>query len=100
MYFVEDAPAPMALHSFKTTVTNGEIHVTAHTESTLKKNLARQATLLDGGVYSLGPGVVIVGGGSGAFHAVESLREVTVLILTGTSSLHMYLISMAIRVRS
>jgi hypothetical protein len=76
-YFVEDSPAPMALHSFKTSVVNGDIHVTAHAESTLKQNLARQSTLLDGGAYSLGPGVVIVGGGSGAFHAVESLRGVS-----------------------
>lgn len=66
----------MALHSFKTSVANGEINVTARTENTLKKNLARPATLLDGGVYTLGLGVVIVGGGSGTFHAVESLREV------------------------
>jgi hypothetical protein len=76
----------MALHSFKASVVNGEIHVTAHTESTLKKNLARQATLLDGGVYSLGPGVVIVGGGAGAFHSVESLREVKISLITSTLS--------------
>lgn len=67
----------MALHSFKTSVLNGKIHVTARAESTLKKNMSRQPTLLDGGVYQSGPGVVIVGGGSGTFHAVESLREVS-----------------------
>ena len=71
----------MALHSYKASIVNCEIHVTAHTESTLKTNSARQATLLDGGVYSLGPGVVIVGGGAGAFHSVESLREVNLIYL-------------------
>jgi hypothetical protein len=76
---IEDAPAPMALHSFKTSVLNGQIHVTAFVESTLKQNMSRQPTLLDGGVYESGPGVVIVGGGSGTFHAVESLREVRVI---------------------
>jgi hypothetical protein len=81
LFFLEDAPAPMALHSFKTSVVNGEINVTAHTDFTLKKNLARQQILLDSGIYSLGPGVVIVGGGSGAFHTVESLREASPICL-------------------
>ncbi|KAF8150754.1 flavoprotein [Crassisporium funariophilum] len=72
---IEDAPAPMALHSFQTQVKDGKIHVTAHPASTLKNNMSRQATLLATGVNSMGRGVVIVGGGSGAFHAVESLRE-------------------------
>lgn len=81
----EDAPAPMALHSFKTRVIDGKIHVTANPANTLKNNLARQPTLHATGVDSSGRGTVIVGGGSGAFHAVESLREVSVchsLILT------------------
>jgi NADPH-dependent 2,4-dienoyl-CoA reductase/sulfur reductase-like enzyme/nitrite reductase/ring-hydroxylating ferredoxin subunit len=72
---IEDAPAPMALHSFETQVKNGKILVTANTASTLKKNLSRQPKLLATGVSSAGKGVVIVGGGSGAFNAVESLRE-------------------------
>ncbi|KIK10084.1 hypothetical protein K443DRAFT_81036 [Laccaria amethystina LaAM-08-1] len=72
---IEDAPAPMALHSFKTRVIDGKIHVTANPANTLKNNLARQPTLLATGVDSSGKGTVIVGGGSGAFHAVESLRE-------------------------
>ena len=66
----------MAIHSFKTSVVEGKINVTARVDSTLKKNMSRQAALLDGGIYKSGPGVVIVGGGSGTFHAVESLREV------------------------
>ncbi|CAA7266910.1 unnamed protein product [Cyclocybe aegerita] len=72
---IEDAPAPMALHSFQTQVKDGKIYVTANTTITLKNNMSRQATLLSTGVNSTGKGVVIVGGGSGTFHAVESLRE-------------------------
>ncbi|KAF9532595.1 flavoprotein [Crepidotus variabilis] len=72
---IEDAPAPMALHSFKTSVVDGKINVIANVDNTLKKNMSRQATLLDGGIYGTGPGAVIVGGGSGTFHAVESMRE-------------------------
>jgi len=66
----------MALHSFKTQIKDGKIHVTADPANTLKNNMARQATLRATGINSTGKGVVIVGGGSGAFHAVESLREV------------------------
>ncbi|KDR78894.1 hypothetical protein GALMADRAFT_244538 [Galerina marginata CBS 339.88] len=72
---IEDAPAPMALHSFPTQVKDGKIHVTANPANTLKANMSRQATLLATGVNSSGKGVVIVGGGAGTFHAVESLRE-------------------------
>ncbi|KAF5327184.1 hypothetical protein D9619_004398 [Psilocybe cf. subviscida] len=72
---IEDAPAPMALHSFETRIKDGKIEVTAITENTLKQNMSRQAKLLATGVNSVGKGIVIVGGGSGAFHAVESLRE-------------------------
>ena len=71
----EDAPAPDALHSFKAQVIDGKIHVTANTENTLKKNLSRPAKLLANTVDSSQKGVVIVGGGSATFHAVESLRE-------------------------
>jgi hypothetical protein len=74
---VEDAPAPKAIHSFRTEIKDGKIHVTANAADTLKKNMERQPTLLATGVNSSGNGVVIVGGGSGTFHAVESLREVT-----------------------
>ncbi|KAF9470912.1 hypothetical protein BDN70DRAFT_888625 [Pholiota conissans] len=72
---IEDAPAPKAIHSFHTEVKDGKIHVTANAADTLKSNMERQPTLLATGVNSSGKGVVIVGGGSGAFHAVESLRE-------------------------
>ncbi|KIM40012.1 hypothetical protein M413DRAFT_446902 [Hebeloma cylindrosporum] len=72
---IEDAPAPMAIHSFKTQIKDGKIHVTADPANTLKKNMSRQATLRATGVNSTGKGVVIVGGGSGTFHAVESMRE-------------------------
>ncbi|KAF8199659.1 flavoprotein [Pholiota molesta] len=72
---IEDAPAPKAIHSFRTEIKDGKIHVTANAADTLKKNMERQPTLLATGVNSSGNGVVIVGGGSGTFHAVESLRE-------------------------
>jgi NADPH-dependent 2,4-dienoyl-CoA reductase/sulfur reductase-like enzyme/nitrite reductase/ring-hydroxylating ferredoxin subunit len=72
---IEDAPAPMSLHSFQTQVKDGKIHVTANPANTLKANMSRQPNLLATGVNSTGKGIVIVGGGSGAFHAVESLRE-------------------------
>ncbi|KAE9408369.1 hypothetical protein BT96DRAFT_962732 [Gymnopus androsaceus JB14] len=72
---IEDAPAPSALHSFKAHVSNGKIHVTANPDFTLKDNMARPPKLSTAGFDAVGKGVVIVGGGSGAFQAVESLRE-------------------------
>lgn len=72
---VEDAPAPAALHSFKVHVTDGKIHVTADPENTIKENMMRHPRLLTEDT-SFKTGLVIVGGGSGAFYAVESLREV------------------------
>ena len=77
MILAEDAPAPAALHSFKAHVENGKILVSADPADTLKKNMSRPPTLLASGYQASNtPGVVIVGGGSGAFHTVESLREV------------------------
>ncbi|PPQ99135.1 hypothetical protein CVT24_009325 [Panaeolus cyanescens] len=73
---IEEAPALMSLHTFKTEVKDGKIHVTAVPADTQKKNLARQPKLVSTGANSTGKGVVIVGGGPGAFHAVETLREV------------------------
>lgn len=64
----------MAIHSFKAHVANGKIHVTADPTDTLKNNMSRQPKLLASGI-SGGKGVVIVGGGSGTFHCIESLRE-------------------------
>jgi len=72
----EDAPAPSAIHSFKTQISSGKIHVTADPARTVKANLARAPKLSSTSEQSGGAeGVVIVGGGSGTFHAVESLRE-------------------------
>ena len=76
----EDAPAPTALHSFKAYVAYGKIYVTADPSNTLKKNLSRQPTIPTS-FQDNTPGVVIVGGGSGAFQTVESLREVRMLLL-------------------
>ncbi|KAF9266592.1 hypothetical protein L218DRAFT_922270 [Marasmius fiardii PR-910] len=72
---IEDAPAPSAIHSFQAHVKDGKIHVTANPEATLKENMARSPKLSTAGFDSVGKGTVIIGGGSGAFQAVESLRE-------------------------
>ncbi|KAI9512976.1 flavoprotein [Russula earlei] len=72
---IEDAPAPAALHSFQTHITDGKIYVTADPANTTKDKLSRPPKLLSSGGEVGGAGVVIVGGGSGAFHATESLRE-------------------------
>ncbi|KAF8896201.1 flavoprotein [Infundibulicybe gibba] len=72
---IEDAPAPAALHSFKAQVSDGKIQVTADPSKTQKDNKDRQPKLLSSGSENIGKGVVIVGGGSGALQAVESLRE-------------------------
>ena len=76
----EDAPAPAALHTFKAEVVNGKIQVTADPSATLSANKSRPPRLLATGAdvsAGQGKGVVIVGGGSGGFNCVESLREVT-----------------------
>ena len=73
----EDAPAPMAIHSFKAEVKDGKIQVTANPENTTKKQMSREPKVVNAGTASAtSPGVVIVGGGSAAFHAIDSLREV------------------------
>ncbi|RPD61014.1 hypothetical protein L226DRAFT_534661 [Lentinus tigrinus ALCF2SS1-7] len=72
---IEDAPAPSALHSFKAEVVNGKIQVIADPNATLSANKSRQPKLLATGSIGQGKGVVIVGGGSGAFMCIESLRE-------------------------
>ena len=75
----EDAPAPSALHSFKAEVKDGKIHVTADPSSTTSANKSRPPKLLATGSEvpaGQAKGVVIVGGGSGAFMCIESLREV------------------------
>ncbi|KIY43792.1 FAD/NAD(P)-binding domain-containing protein [Fistulina hepatica ATCC 64428] len=72
---IEDAPAPDALHSFKTYVEAGKIYVTADPEHTLKSNMARPPVLVGYNADYVNKGLVIVGGGSGAFYTVESLRQ-------------------------
>ncbi len=78
-HILEDAPAPSALHRFKAEVKDGKILVTADPSATLSANKSRPPTLLATGsdvAAGQGKGVVIVGGGSGAFMCIESLREV------------------------
>jgi len=77
IYYVEDAPAPSSIHSFQTHITDGKIYVTADPANTTKEKKSRPPKLLSSGSEVGGAGVVIVGGGSGAFHAIESLREVS-----------------------
>ncbi|KAG2756692.1 hypothetical protein P692DRAFT_20825944 [Suillus brevipes Sb2] len=72
---IEDAPAPAAIHSFKAVVADGKIIVTADPSLTLKSNMSRSPKLLSTGVAGSGRSVVIIGGGSATFHAIESLRE-------------------------
>ncbi|KAG2071726.1 FAD/NAD(P)-binding domain-containing protein [Suillus decipiens] len=72
---IEDAPAPAAIHSFKAAVANGKINVTADPSLTLKNNMSRSPKLLSTGVAGSGKSVVIIGGGSATFYAIESLRE-------------------------
>ncbi|KAF5392383.1 hypothetical protein D9757_001502 [Collybiopsis confluens] len=72
---IEDAPAPSPIHSFKAHIADGKIHVTANPDFTLKANLSRPPKLSTAGFDAVGKGTVIIGGGSGAFQAVESLRE-------------------------
>jgi len=71
----EDVPAPTAIHSFKANVVDGKIHVTADERYTLKQNMKRNPGILTEDT-SFKIGVIIVGGGCGAFYVVMSLREV------------------------
>ncbi|KAF9648828.1 hypothetical protein BDM02DRAFT_3143619 [Thelephora ganbajun] len=75
---IEDAPAPAAIHSFKTSISDGKIFVTADEERVSKANMSRMPKVPanpDAGLASGNAGVVIVGGGSGTFHSIISLRE-------------------------
>ncbi|OBZ72306.1 Apoptosis-inducing factor 1 [Grifola frondosa] len=72
---IEDAPAPSALHSFKAHIADGKIHVTADPANTLSAP-PKTST----GASGQGRGVVIVGGGGGAFHCVESLARYLLLL--------------------
>ena len=73
----EDAPAPTAIHSFKAEAKDGKIYVSADPSKTTKDEMSRSPKLLSSGTEESGKGVVIIGGGSATFHAIESLREVS-----------------------
>jgi apoptosis-inducing factor 3 len=76
-FLSEDAPAPAPIRSFKAEIKDGKVHVTADPEHTTKKGMSREPKVLSTAPASAtSPGVVIVGGGSGAIHAIDSLREV------------------------
>ncbi|KAG8820276.1 hypothetical protein FRC19_009011 [Serendipita sp. 401] len=74
---IEDAPALFGIHSFQTSVEDGQICVTADPKYTKKDdNLVRQPGFAAADFNKEeSSGVVIVGGGSGAMHAIESLRD-------------------------
>ncbi|KAL5485940.1 AIF1 [Sanghuangporus weigelae] len=72
---IEDAPALDGLHSFKAVVKDGKIQVTADPKRTSKDNKSRPLAITTEAAAAPGNGVVIVGGGAGAIHTVESLRE-------------------------
>ena len=100
IHYVEDAPAPAAIHSFQTHITDGKIYVTADPANTTKEKTSRPPKLLSSGSEVGGAGVVIVGGGSGAFHATESLREVSPAHLLVASNGNLTCTSMGSRRRS
>jgi hypothetical protein len=64
------------LHSFKARVADGKVYVTASPTRTLKDSVAFFPNIPASFAENSGKGVVIVGGGSGALHTVQSLREV------------------------
>ncbi|KAL1744490.1 hypothetical protein HDZ31DRAFT_38619 [Schizophyllum fasciatum] len=72
---IEDAPAPTAIHSFKAEAKDGKIFVSADPSKTTKEEKERAPKLLSTGNEGSGKGVLIIGGGSATFHAIESLRE-------------------------
>lgn len=80
-FHAEDAPAPSAIHSFKTQISDGKIYVTADPSLTSKEQKSRAPKLSPSDSITSEPGVVVVGGGSGTFYLIESLREVTYLLL-------------------
>jgi hypothetical protein len=98
--YVEDSPAPAALHSFQTHITDGKIYVTADPANTTKEKTARPPKLISSGSEVGGAGVVIVGGGSGAFHATEGLRVVSPAILLAGSNGNLTFTRMGSRRRS
>ena len=71
----EDAPALEGLHSFKAVIQDDKILVTADPKRTLKSNKSRALAASFDGIVAPGNGTIIVGGGAGAIHTVESLRE-------------------------
>jgi hypothetical protein len=73
---IEDAPALAALHSFKTELQDSKLKVTAELDKTSTKDWGRQPNLPSIYPTTASHGVVIVGGGGGTMHAIESLREV------------------------
>ncbi len=74
---IEDAPALAAIHSFKTTIKDFKIYVTADPSLTTNANKSRLPAVRFKGLSlpATDAGVVIVGGGSGGLATVIGLRE-------------------------
>ena len=78
MSILEDAPALDAIHSFKATVKDGQVFVTANPKSTLKDNKARPPKLSTDDEVAPGRGVVIVGGGQSGLDVAARLKHLDV----------------------
>jgi nitrite reductase/ring-hydroxylating ferredoxin subunit len=81
---IEDAPAPNAIHSFPVHLEGGKIMVTADPKYTKKDDNCVRAPNIVSSFDEVTSGVVIVGGGAGTIHALQSLREVSILSTIST----------------
>ncbi|KAH8831282.1 hypothetical protein DL96DRAFT_1777615 [Flagelloscypha sp. PMI_526] len=70
---IEDAPAPAALNKFPVTIKDGMIHVSANPEHTTKNGSWRAPKSVASD--SADKGVLIVGGGAGAYNTIQGLRN-------------------------
>lgn len=79
---IEDAPGLDSLWKFSATVKDGKI-VVAASQKEIKSKVGRVVpkAKTEKGVQESKETVVIVGGGSGGIHTVESLRMVRFLVL-------------------
>ncbi|KAK4050868.1 Apoptosis-inducing factor 1 [Microbotryomycetes sp. JL201] len=75
---IEDAPGLNSLQMFKVEVENDQVYVYPPPEGVKAAANGREPSpckVESAGINTAGKGVVIVGGGAGAAHAVEQLRE-------------------------
>ncbi|KAM0790878.1 hypothetical protein ACM66B_004718 [Microbotryomycetes sp. NB124-2] len=75
---IEDAPGLNSLQVFKVEVENDKVYVyppTGGAEAVTKGREPETVNVESAGTNTHGKGVVIIGGGAGAAHAIEGLRE-------------------------